>query len=70
MQKELILVLNPKQASDAEVYQSIAATQLKIALKRITHIQVIGRSIDARQRSVKVNLKLHVFIDEHPPIEE
>jgi uncharacterized FAD-dependent dehydrogenase len=70
MQKELTLVVSPKQASDEEAYLSISANQLKIAAKRITAIQVIGRSIDARQRNVKINLKLRVFVDEHPPIEE
>lgn len=70
MQKELSLVLTPKQASSEEIYLSIVANTLKISAKRINHLQVLNRSIDARQRQVKINLRLLVFIDENPPIEE
>ncbi|MCK9207077.1 MAG: FAD-dependent oxidoreductase [Salinivirgaceae bacterium] len=70
MQKEITLVLTPKQASSEEFYLPVLANQLKVAPKRITCAQVLQRSIDARQKQVKINLRLLVYIDAHPPEEE
>lgn len=38
-----------------------------VDINRITHIEPIKRSIDARQRQVMVNLTVDVYIDEQPP---
>ena len=70
MPKEIQIVLSPKQASDEKYYLSILADKLKVSPKRITYSKVIGRSVDARKKQVKINLRLQVFIDEHPPIQE
>ncbi|MDA3893284.1 MAG: FAD-dependent oxidoreductase [Salinivirgaceae bacterium] len=69
MVKEITLVLSPKQASSEEFYHSIIANKLNISAKRISHIQVKNRSIDARGKQVKIQLRVFVFIDESP-IEE
>jgi len=66
MQKEVSLVLSPKQASGEEYYLPLVAKQLKIVPSRITFAKVIGRSIDARGKQVKVGLRLIVTIDESP----
>jgi uncharacterized FAD-dependent dehydrogenase len=70
MQKEITLVLSPKQASSEEFYLPLLAKQLKVATNRISFTQVLQRSIDARQKTVKVNLRLLVFIDTPPPAPE
>jgi uncharacterized protein len=70
MQQEITLVVTPKQASDEQFYLPLAAQKLNISLKRLTNAHIIGRSIDARGKTVKINLRLNVFIDEHPPIAE
>lgn len=36
----------------------------------ISHVSVLRRSIDARQRTVFVNLSVRVYVDEQPPREE
>lgn len=70
MQKELTLVLFPKQASSEEYYLPIVAKRLNISLKRIAKLQIRNRSIDARNRKVKIHLRLIVFIDELPSAEK
>lgn len=69
MQKEIVLVLSPKQASSEEFYLPIAAQKLKLSPKRITKIQILNRSIDARKNKVKIQLRALVFIDALPPEE-
>jgi len=73
MQKDVVLVLSPKQASSEKYYLSMAAQKLKISPKRIKGIQVLNRSLDARKNKVKIRLRILVFVDilppEKPPIE-
>lgn len=64
--------LTPRQASDEQFYKPILAEKLHLEEERIKLINVRRRSIDARQRSIHINLGLEVFIDELPeekPIE-
>ncbi len=69
MQKELTLVLSPKQASSDVFYFPIVAKKLKISQKRFSKIQITGRSIDARGKNIKIHLKVLVFIDAQPPVQ-
>jgi uncharacterized FAD-dependent dehydrogenase len=69
MQKNITLVLSPKDASDEKYYFNHIVKKTGVTLKRIKHIQINNRSIDARNRKVKINLQLTVFIDELPPQE-
>lgn len=69
MQKEIVLVLSPKQASSEEFYLPIVAKKLKLSPKRITKIQILNRSIDARNNKVKIQFRFLVFIDALPPEE-
>lgn len=69
MQKEIVLVLTPKQASSEEYYLPIAAKKLKLSPKKIAKIQILNRSIDARKNKVKIQLRVLVFIDTLPPEE-
>ena len=43
--------------------QTAVSTRLGIDVNRIRHIAVVRRSIDARQRTVYVNLSLKVYVD-------
>ena len=67
MKKELNLVLSPEKASDSEVLKQIIAIELGVHLSEITFIQILKRSIDARSRNIKVNLKVDVYINEIIP---
>lgn len=46
--------------------QTAVSTRLGIDVNRIKHIAVVRRSIDARQRTVYVNLSLKVYVDTPP----
>ncbi len=46
--------------------QTAVSTRLGIDVNRIRHIAVVRRSIDARQRTVYVNLSLKVYVDTPP----
>ncbi len=66
MKKELNLSLTPKQASDEIFYKQVAAEKLGIRTDEITAVVVRRRSIDARQRQVRINLGIVVYAGELP----
>ncbi len=61
MQAIINLTLLPKQASDEKYYKSDAAKYLGIQEHDITSIEVLRKSIDARKKIVKINLRLKVW---------
>ena len=64
---EIDIVLNPKQASDESFYKTILAQKLKIKVGRINGIRILRKSIDARRRDIKINLKFRIAVDEKLP---
>lgn len=61
---ELDIVLGPKDASEEKYYKPILAQKLGLKSGRIQEIKILRKSIDARQRNVKVNLRFRIAIDE------
>lgn len=66
MKHEINLSLSPKQAFEEQFYKPILADKLHVDESRIKLINVKRKSIDARQRLIKINLGVEVFIDELP----
>jgi uncharacterized FAD-dependent dehydrogenase len=66
MYKNINITVQPMEAMDDERILSLAASFLDIDEKRIKDLKKIKRSFDARQRNVKVNLRLGLWIDEEP----
>ena len=66
MIQEINLSLSPKQASDEQFYRPVLAEKLHVDVARILHVNVKRKSIDARQRAIRINMGLEVFIDELP----
>ncbi|MGE5395683.1 MAG: NAD(P)-binding protein, partial [Candidatus Saccharibacteria bacterium] len=66
MKQEINLSLTPKQASDEQFYKPIVAEKLHIDESRIVLINVRRKSVDARQKAIRINLGVEVFIDELP----
>ena len=64
MQREISLQVPPETAANANALQHHVARQYGLPLKEIKHIEILKRSIDARQKQVKVNLKLQIFLNE------
>ncbi len=69
MVQTIQLIVTPEQASDSKQYTALAAEYLQISPKKISGVNALKRSIDARSRQVKMNLQLEVFIEE-PHIEK
>jgi len=64
MQKELQLRVTPEVAGEEELLKEYVSKTTEISLDEITHIEILKRSIDARQRQVKINLKVQVYVGE------
>lgn len=66
MTKEFQLRVDPRTAADNECVAAFVARQGNFDRGRIKLLQILKRSIDARQRRVMVNLTVRCFIDELP----
>lgn len=67
MQTDIDLRVTPKQASDQDIIQNLAAISAGIDPKSVRSSRIIKRSIDARQRQVVINLRVRLYIDEDQP---
>ena len=66
MKHELNLVVSPEEAANELRIKEIAALQLRTTVTTISFIKILKRSIDARSRNIKINLKIEVYINEQP----
>ena len=66
MTYEYQLRLLPQQAYTEESIRDYVAQDKGLDVRTITHVQVLKRSIDARQRTIFVNLSVRVFVNEMP----
>jgi len=66
MQQELHIQVSPETAQNEEQLKSYVTKQMGVSKNEISHIEILKRSIDARQKSVKINLKVNVFLNETP----
>ncbi|MDB5110417.1 MAG: dependent oxidoreductase [Mucilaginibacter sp.] len=64
MIKEIEIVCPPGQQEDEGVLKKLAASALNINLQKITGIQILKRSIDARGRKVVYRMQVKVFVDQ------
>ncbi len=64
MQKELQLRVSPEVAGEPDLLRAHISASTGISEKEIRHIEILKRSIDARQKAIKVNLKVQVYINE------
>jgi uncharacterized protein len=67
MKKTLDLVLRPEVAFDEAAFRQEVLQQVKVQDSEEVHIRPLRRSIDARSRQVKVNVRTEVYIQETPP---
>ncbi|MCX6297412.1 MAG: FAD-binding protein [Bacteroidetes bacterium] len=67
MKNELNIVLSPEEAANEEFIKSFVAKKLQIPTHNISFLKIIKRSIDARSKNIKINLKLDVYVNEAVP---
>ncbi len=70
MIKELQLRVEPQFAYNEQVLKETVSRQCGLDVRTITAVRTLKKSIDARQRTIFVNLTLRVFINEQPPKDE
>lgn len=70
MIKELQIRVLPQIAHQTSTLKDYLQREKGVDSRSITHIRILKRSIDARQRQVFVNLTLRVYINEEPLDEE
>lgn len=58
------LRVSPETAAKKDLLWKKVSQESGISLKEISHVEVLKRSIDARQKEIKINLKVDVFIAE------
>ena len=70
MQKDIQLRVTPQTASTSSLLKARASEEGGIPISDIQDIQVLKKSIDARQRQVYINLTVRLYIGESAPKEE
>lgn len=66
MPKELLIQVAPEVAANAVLLNEHLAKLLFVKTAEIQHISILKRSIDARQKAIKINLKVNVFFQDEP----
>ncbi len=64
MIQEFQLQVNPETAQNQEQLKVFVSRKQHIDPKEIRHVEILKRSIDARQKNVKINLKVAVYLQE------
>ncbi len=64
MQHEFTIQVSPEIAANDSQLKKTIAKRNAIEVDQITYLQILKRSIDARQRAIKINLKVKVYVQE------
>lgn len=64
MQAEVQLQVSPEIAGNDEDLKKAVAHTLAVPFQEIRHVEVLKRSIDARQRAIKINVKAKAYVQE------
>lgn len=60
----------PEQAASEQAVKEFLVADKGLDARSVTHVRVLKRSIDARQKRVMVNLKVRIYIGEQPEDDE
>jgi uncharacterized FAD-dependent dehydrogenase len=66
MAQELLLQVTPEIAANEILLKEHLGRQIKVTAKEIQQIIILKRSIDARQKAIKVNLKVLIYLKGEP----
>ncbi|MBR1546940.1 MAG: FAD-binding protein [Prevotella sp.] len=66
MIQEFDLRVVPQTAANEQSLKEYIAQEKGLDVRTMTHLRVLRRSIDARQRTIFVNLKVRIYINEMP----
>jgi uncharacterized protein len=64
MPKELLLQVTPEIAANENLLKHHLSKQIKVSVNEIKHVSILKRSIDARQKAIKFNLKVNIYFQD------
>ena len=70
MTNEYQIRVQPHVAANEQALRSFLADEYGFDVRTVTAVRILRRSIDARQRTIYVNLKVRVYINEQPQQDE
>ncbi len=70
MPTSLLLQVSPEVASNEVLLRDVVSSKIQVSPAAIQHISIQKRSVDARQKSIKINLKLEIFLEDESIITE
>jgi len=70
MPQELLLQVTPEIAVNNQLIKERVAKLICVAVADIKHISILKRSIDARQKAIKFNLKVVIYFQEDDFVEQ
>ena len=70
MTQEYQIRVQPYIAANEQALRSFLADEYGFDVRTVTAVRILRRSIDARQRTIFVNLKVRVYINEQPQDDE
>ena len=70
MTQEYQIRVQPHVAANEQALRSFLADEYGFDVRTVTAVRILRRSIDARQRTIFVNLKVLVYINEQPQDDE
>ncbi|WP_281228136.1 NAD(P)/FAD-dependent oxidoreductase [Flavobacterium aquiphilum] len=62
MPQELLLQVSPEIAANESLLKIHLSKQIKVLVNEIQHVAILKRSIDARQKAIKINLKVVIYL--------
>lgn len=62
MSRELLLQVSPEIATNELLLKEHLSKQINVSPKEIQHVSILKRSIDARQKAIKINLKVVIYL--------
>lgn len=70
MPQELLLQVSPEISVNDKLLQEHVAKLIRVSVNEIMHVSILKRSIDARQKAIKMNLKVMLYFQGDEFIEE
>ena len=68
MSKQVHLNLTPQASADENLVKKAAAADAGLNTDKVTSIRILKKSVDARQKNIRVNLSVEVFSSDEPGV--
>ena len=70
MISEYQIRVQPHQAANEQSLMRYISLTKGLDIRSINAVRILRKSIDARQRTIYINLTIRVFVNEQPPADE